>query len=274
MHLGGHAHNPINTNTDSPNTNFIKWNITMKTSTKKRKEMYDHVTGHTYENTRYGTPHNELYRQMRNELLASVINEQINGNSQANLLEIGCGTGLTLAYLTKRLGKYELYGLDFSHTMLEQANQKVDTSEEQFNLVQGDSFELPFRDNSFDVVYNTRFIHQFTHNNKISIYKEMMRVLKPGGIVISEFYNRHHRWFLYLRGTRNYPVDEQCPTQDEIREINGDSYTKLPIRMVGLRFIHNLFGANVLRAITPLAGKPFIKFLLEEYFVVTKKSPT
>lgn len=246
----------------------------MKASTKKRKEMYDHITGHNYENARYGTPHNELYRQMRNELLASVINEQIRSASQTRLLELGCGTGLTLAHLAKRPEQHELYGLDFSHTMLTQANQKLNESEIMFQLVQGDSFELPFHDDTFDVVYNTRFIHQFNHKDKISIYKEMMRILKPGGLIISEFYNRHYRWFMHLRGVRNYPTDDQCPTQGEVHEIIGNPYAILPIRMVGLRFIHNLFGANVLRAITPLAGKPFLNILLEEYFVVTQKLPT
>ena len=188
----------IITNTYFPNTSIIKQNITMKASTKKRKEMYDHITGHNYENARYGTPHNELYRQMRNELLASVINEQIRSASQTRLLELGCGTGLTLAHLAKRPEQHELYGLDFSHTMLTQANQKLNESEIMFQLVQGDSFELPFHDDTFDVVYNTRFIHQFNHKDKISIYKEMMRILKPGGLIISEFYNRHYRWFMHL----------------------------------------------------------------------------
>jgi len=246
----------------------------MKASTKNRKAMYDHITGHNYENARYGTSHNELYRQMRNELLASVINEKTSSMSQVTLLEIGCGTGLTLAYLANSQEQYELYGLDFSHTMLAQANQKLDGHEKQFQLVQGDSFKLPFRDATFDVVYNTRFIHQFIHKDKIAIYKEMMRVLKPGGIVISEFYNKHHRWFLYLRGVRNYPAEEQCPTQHEVHEIIGSTYAKMPIRMAGLRFIHNLLGANALRTITPLSGKRFFKFLLEEYFVVTHKLPT
>ena len=225
----------------------------MKASTKRRKDMYDHITGHNYENARYGTSHNELYRQMRNELLASVINKQTRGASQTRLLEIGCGTGLTLAHLANCPAPYELYGLDFSHTMLTQANQKLNGHEKQFQLVQGDSFKLPFHDDTFNIVYNTRFIHQFIHKDKISIYKEMMRVLKPGGIVISEFYNKHHRWFLYLRGVRNYPAEEQCPTQHEVHEIIGYPYVKLPIRMAGLRFIHNFLGANTLRAITPLS---------------------
>jgi len=233
--------------------------------------MYDEHTGSNYEVDRYGDPYKEKYRQLRNQALVGLIDENLGQNNPLRILEIGCGTGMTLTYLAALSNRYELHGLDFSNTMLSQAGQKRAVLDNPFWIAQGDSFELPFRENVFDVVYSTRFIHQFNHDDKKKIYREMLRVLKPGGLVINEFYSRHSKWSLYLRGLREYPTASQCPSKSEVDDIVGGSYTKRPIRIVGLRAINNLFGEPALRYVTSLAHRPVLDALLEEYFVASKK---
>ena len=233
--------------------------------------MYDEHTGSSYEADRYGDPYKEQYRQIRNEALVDLISENFGNNSTLRILEIGCGTGMTLTYLASLPCCHELYGLDFSQTMLSQAYQKLSGVDNPFRLAQGDSFELPFGENVFDVIYSTRFIHQFKHDDKKRIYREMLRVLKPGGMVVNEFYSRHSKWSLYLRGLREFPAENQCPSRREVNDIVGGPYTKRPVRVVGLRAINNLFGAQSLRYLTSLASKPAMNMLLEEYFVASKK---
>lgn len=233
--------------------------------------MYDDHTGSSYEVDRYGDPYKEQYRQIRNEALVDLIDENFGDNNPLRILEIGCGTGMTLTYLASLPCHHELYGLDFSQTMLSQAYQKLSRVDNPFRLAQGDSFELPFGENVFDVIYSTRFIHQFKHDDKKRIYREMSRVLKPGGLVINEFYSRHSKWSLYLRGLREFPGENQCPSRHEVSDIVGGPYTKRPVRVVGLRAINNLFGAQSLRYVTSLASKPGLNMLLEEYFVASRK---
>jgi SAM-dependent methyltransferase len=243
----------------------------MREETKKRKRMYDDHTGSSYEAARYGDPYKEKYRQIRNETLVDLISENLGKNNPLRILEIGCGTGMTLTYLASLPDNYELHGLDFSQTMLSQAREKLSELDNPFGLAQGDTFELPFGENVFDVVYSTRFIHQFNHDDKKKIYREMLRVLKQGGLVINEFYSRHSKWSLYLRGLREYPGASQCPSQSEVGDIVGGPYTMRPVRVVGLRAINNLFGEQTLRYVTSLASKPVLNSLLEEYFVASKK---
>ena len=46
-----------------------------------------------------------------------------------------------------------------------------------------DQDKIPFEDNYFDIVYTKSFIEHFHYPEKI--FKEIFRVLKPGGIVIT-----------------------------------------------------------------------------------------
>ncbi|MDH3948521.1 MAG: class I SAM-dependent methyltransferase [Gammaproteobacteria bacterium] len=243
----------------------------MREETRNRKRMYDEHTGSSYEADRYGDPYKEQYRQIRNEALVDLIGDNFGRSKPLRVLEIGCGTGMTLGYLASLPARHELHGMDFSQTMLSQARQKLNGLENPFRLAQGDSFELPFRENVFDVVYSTRFIHQFSHDDKKSIYREMLRVLKPGGLVINEFYSRHSKWSLYLRGLREYPTENQCPSKSEVDDIVGGPCARRPVRVVGLRAINNLFGEQALRHVISLASRPVLNILLEEYFVASRK---
>ncbi len=232
--------------------------------------MYE-STGNGYEAARYGDPYKELYRQMRNETLLNFIDKHFGKGVKLKILEIGCGTGLTLEYMATISSEYELYGLDFSHTMLIQAYQKLKGLRNGFRLVLGDSLKLPFPDSTLNVVYSTRFIHQFTHEQKKKLYKEMLRVLQPGGLIITEFYSRHGKWSRYLRRLQESPTLEQCPSISEVSDIVGAHYSVHPVRMMGLKAINNLCGEKVLRRLTSISNKPVFRMLAEEYFVATVK---
>ena len=134
----------------------------MKAETRNRKRMYDDQTGSTYEEARYGDPYKEQYRQIRNKALAGLISENFGKDKSLRILEVGCGTGMTLTYLATLPALHELHGMDFSQTMLSQAHQKLAGVDNPFRLAQGDSFELPYSEDVFDVIYSTRFIHQFS----------------------------------------------------------------------------------------------------------------
>lgn len=95
------------------------------------------------------------------------------------LLEVGCGTGLILERL--RLDFDEVVGVDLSEGMLEHARSRGLTVE------QSSAEELPFEDNTFDLVCSFKVLAHVQGIRSAAL--EMARVLKPGGILIAEFYN-------------------------------------------------------------------------------------
>lgn len=98
-------------------------------------------------------------------------------------LDLCCGTGDITFDLAKRGA--EATGLDFSPQMLEvaaerQANSKLKTQNPKF--LQGDAQQLPFPENSFDIVtvgYGLRNLTSWERG-----VDEMFRVAKPGARLI------------------------------------------------------------------------------------------
>jgi len=104
-------------------------------------------------------------------------------------LDVCCGTG-DIALALARNGA-ETTGLDFSQKMLEVAaerNQAPDPKPQTPNpkFIQGDAQQLPFPDNSFDIVtvgYGLRNLTSWERG-----LEEMHRVAKPGArIIVLEF---------------------------------------------------------------------------------------
>lgn len=98
----------------------------------------------------------------------------------ADLLEVGCGTGLILRRLAPRTRR--LVGVDLSSAMLHQARNRHPS------VVQANALALPFADGSFDVVVSFKVL---PHVPEIrAALAEMARVIRPGGHLVLEFYNR------------------------------------------------------------------------------------
>lgn len=96
-----------------------------------------------------------------------------------DVLEVGCGTGLILREIAP-VAKTAV-GLDISRKMLAQARDRG------LNVLQGSAHRLPFADESFDTVVSFKVL---AHVREIQeAMDEMVRVTKPGGRLILEFYN-------------------------------------------------------------------------------------
>ena len=97
-------------------------------------------------------------------------------SSGAKVLDIGCGTG-RLTIPLQRETQAEVYGLDLSAEMLEQAQGKEGA--EIVHWIIGDAQALPFLDRSFDFTFMCLVLHHI--EDKARAIEEMYRVLKPGG---------------------------------------------------------------------------------------------
>jgi ubiquinone/menaquinone biosynthesis C-methylase UbiE len=100
------------------------------------------------------------------------------GNKNANILEIGCGTGI----FTKALAKTckNITAIDISPDLLKIAKAKTGKSGKVKFLVRN-AYATDFKNNNFDYVYGCSILH---HLDMDKALKELIRILKPGGKII------------------------------------------------------------------------------------------
>ncbi len=105
-----------------------------------------------------------------------------NISKNKRVLEIGCGVGLTLCYVSR---KYDcrIVGIDILENMIKEALRKVKkyNIDRKVDLVMADAQNLPFREESFDIVFGES-VNVFIED-KLKAMKEYARVVKQGGYI-------------------------------------------------------------------------------------------
>lgn len=108
-----------------------------------------------------------------------------------DVLEAGCGVGTDGAHFAAAGARYT--GLDFSDTALSLARRRFSLANVPGEFVASSIVDLPFPDNTFDLVYSHGVIHHV--QDTATAVREFHRVLRPGGTVVVMVY--HRRSFNY-----------------------------------------------------------------------------
>ena len=95
------------------------------------------------------------------------------------LLDAGCGTAPMLSLLTERFPEAHFTGIDLTPKMIEVAKAKKLPNTD---FVCGDCENLPFADDSFDVIICSQSFHHYP--NAQDFFNSVSRVLRPGGRLI------------------------------------------------------------------------------------------
>ncbi len=94
------------------------------------------------------------------------------------VLEVGCGRGAGAFFLAKTFSPQEMIGVDLASENIILANKSYQLP--NLSYLQGDSENLPFADNTFDVIINVESSHCYGSMTKFM--QEVARVLKPNGV--------------------------------------------------------------------------------------------
>jgi len=143
---------------------------------------YDQIA-HDY-NQRY--PESQQWE--RGQALLDLASRHKNGT----FLEVGSGTGYWLNLLKQTTDK--LFGLDYSLGMIQQAKGQP----APLKLLRGSGVRLPYRDNTFDLLYSVDAIHHFGDHQ--TFVADAFRVLKPGGTFATIGHDPHagtNNWYAY-----------------------------------------------------------------------------
>ncbi|BBZ43419.1 class I SAM-dependent methyltransferase [Mycobacterium parmense] len=112
-----------------------------------------------------------IYRPPHDEVIA-----QLRWHKSRKIADIACGTGILSERIAREVQPEELYGVDMSDGMLNQARARTD----RVQWLRGPAEQLPFDDGALDAVVTTSAFHFF---DQPAALREFHRVLAPGGLV-------------------------------------------------------------------------------------------
>jgi ubiquinone/menaquinone biosynthesis C-methylase UbiE len=112
-----------------------------------------------------------VYRPAHDEVVA-----QLRGHQSARVADIACGTGILADRIERDLHPEQVYGVDMSEGMLNQARRR--STDVQW--LRGPAERLPFEDGALDAVVTTSAFHFF---DQPAALREFHRVLSHGGLV-------------------------------------------------------------------------------------------
>lgn len=150
---------------------------------------------------------------------------------KGDLLEAGSGAGRFTEVLVKTSAN--IYSFDFSNAV--EANFRNNNAAENLRIFQGDIYNIPFKNQSFDHVFCLGVIQHTPDSAKA--FKSLASKVKPGGYLYIDHYalKWHHRfqWKYFLR-----PFTKRMPKRILFKIISF----LVPILIPIVKFLKFLFG--------------------------------
>lgn len=164
-----------------------------------RAAYQDAGVARRYIEERFATPLGALLHDRQRHVLRRVIA----AHASPDVLEIAPGPARLTTSVIDVTGQLTL--LDASAEMLAEARHRLSaaTSSPKYTLVRGDAFCLPFP-SRFDLVYSFRLIRHFGTDERLKLYREIARVLKPGGQLVFDAVNQRVYDAMHADGRHHY----------------------------------------------------------------------
>lgn len=157
------------------------------------------------------------------------------------VLEVSCGHGGGASYLTRTLSPAAYTGLDYNPDGVAYCQKTYDLA--GLTFVQGDAGNLPFEDESFDVVLNVEASHAYPQLSRF--LAEVARVLRPGGhFLYTDFRGRSEfaGWDAALAEMPLRQVSQRVINASVLRSLDRSAEQKLELVSNKLPAIFRPFG--------------------------------
>jgi ubiquinone/menaquinone biosynthesis C-methylase UbiE len=143
-------------------------------------------------------------------ILLRPLKENFGDGKDKKILEVACGTGRMTKFMKLAFPKAGLIATDVSGPYVSVARRKAkDLSRVVF--LQADASQLPFKDESFDLVYSVFLFHELPADVRDRVVREGLRVLKPGGTYALVDSIQLHDFAEVRTALEQFPVDFHEP---------------------------------------------------------------
>ncbi len=243
----------------------------MDRSEKAWKKYYE-KDSHTYDEERFASISGKLFMQLENEF----ISEMLGNVKNKRVLDVATGTGRIAVHLAKQGA--DVTALDLTPEMMAKAKAKARKAGVKIKFVEGSAFSLPFRDASFDKVVSIRFLHLLDRKDEDKAVSEMIRVLKPGGILVIEYNNwlyggvltpfiEFYRRFVTKRGAEKFVlpfgIQKRLGSRVQVEEVAG----------IGFPFLGRIARRNAEKGfrVGKKMGRNFLKHFTSQLVIKCRK---
>ncbi|MBW3015180.1 class I SAM-dependent methyltransferase [Candidatus Woesearchaeota archaeon] len=127
--------------------------------------------------------------------------------SGKKVLDIACGPGVYSVAAAKKGNS--VFAIDCASNMVEAARKYSKSQGVDVKIDVGDASSLDFEDSSFDTVLFIDVSHHLSDLTLEKIYSEIYRVLKPGGVLITDYKNKSNialRLSYYMHSKKEFQL--------------------------------------------------------------------
>lgn len=162
-------------------------------------------------------------------------------HENAEVLDLGCGTGLELGFYFKYNPTAKVTGIDLAESMLEVLKNKF--SDKELNAICGSYFDIPFGEECYDAVVSVESLHHFTKEKKTALYKKVFQALKKGGyFILTDYFAEtdeqecfYRQGLLQLKAEQGicddefYHYDTPLTKTNELQALNNAGFSSVMI---------------------------------------------
>ncbi|MGI8504652.1 MAG: class I SAM-dependent methyltransferase [Hassallia sp.] len=144
-------------------------------------------TGLIMSSTRWLIDHYKAKEKYRHEMV-----KDLDLKSGDIVLDVGSGPGLWSNNLAEKVAPNgRIIGIDYSIDAISCAQRNLESYpyKDIIEYSQADFFNIPYPDETFDVVFCSNSLMYFTDSQKEQLLKEQKRVVKKGGRIVSKEYD-------------------------------------------------------------------------------------
>ena len=171
----------------------------------------------------------------------------------ANILDLGCGTGLELEEYFSVNETARVTGIDLSRGMLSRLSEKFPRKD--IKLICGSYFDVPFGEGEFDAAVSVESLHHFTKEEKAALYAKLHTALKKNGyFILTDYFSlsdeeeRMHRQNLILMKAEQGITDNEFYHYDTPLTVKHETDALIEAGFSSVRVLNNWGATYIIRA--------------------------